>query len=334
MAALRTGAAASAAAGWVGWRPHIPLAAILLSYLFLYGCAPNVNIPNRFGAEQLSPTVDSIAGIDKIKCGQLRDKRIKITITSQLKGPVFLENIKGNLPFRSIEINKTEYEGNLATDLRNKLAAVLEGSCGAAIADDGSAEISLQANVNKFYSQIVDAKREGDTQLLYPGEEKEFKLYTTTNSILSIDTRMNNQPFSFEHMLGLKEEYSCKSSWTKDGTHMNDTIDSLTMWDDRAVVSRYIASNTTRVHGGLNRDHLGKLTVFDPAGKTREELVFYNTDVNNPRVGKLYLEKGGDYIVDTRMRAYRELYFSGYGNLKLLIYCYMAELINNLNDVR
>jgi hypothetical protein len=311
----------------------MPLIRILLSLLLIYGCAPNVNIPNRFGVEQLSPTLDGIAGIDQIKCGQLRDKRIKITITNKLSVPVFLENIKGNLPFRSLEINKTEYSGSISTDLKDKLAAVLEGSCGAAIVEDGPVDIVLQATVNKFYSQIIDAKREGDTHILSPGEEKEFKLYTTTNSILNIDTRINNEPFRFEHVFSLKEEYGCKSSWTKEGTHMNDTLTSLTMLDDRVVLSRYIASNTTRVHGGLNRDHLGKLTIFDSNGKTKEELVFSNNDVNNPRVGKLYLEKGGEYIIDPRMRAYRELYFSGYGNLKLLAYNYMTELIAIVNNL-
>jgi hypothetical protein len=311
----------------------MPLIRILLSLLLIYGCASNVNIPNRFGAEQLSPTLDSIAGIDQIKCDQLRDKRIKITITNKLSAPVFLENIKGNLPFRSLDINKTEYSGSISTDLRDKLSAVLERSCAAVIVEDGPVHIVLQASVNKFYSQIVDAKREGDTQILSPGEEKEFKLYTTTNSILSIDTRINNEPFRFEHLFSLKEEYGCKSSWTKEGTHMNDTLASLTMLDDRVVLSRYIASNTTRVHGGLNRDHLGKLTIFDSIGKIKEELFFNNNDVNNPRVGKLYLEKGGEYIIDTRMRAYRELYFSGYGNLKLLAYNYMAELINIVNNL-
>jgi hypothetical protein len=311
----------------------MPLARILLSLLLIYGCAPNVNIPNRFGTEQLSPIVDSIAGIDQIKCDQLRDKRIKITITNKLSGSVFLENIKGNLPFRSLEINKTEYSGSIATDLRDKLAAVLGRYCGAVIVEDGPADIVLQANINKFYSQIVDAKREGDTRILSPKEEKDFKLYTTTNSILNIDTGINNEDLKFEHLLSLKEEYSCKSSWTKEGTHMNDTLSSLTTWDDSVVLSRYMASNTTRVHVGLSRDHLGKLTVFDSMGKTKEELVFNNNDVNNPRVGKLYLEKGGDYIIDTRMRAYRELYFSGYGNLKLLIYNYMGELINILNNI-
>jgi len=310
------------------------LVPILLGYLLLHGCAPNVNIPNRFGADQMSATVDSIAGIDQIQCSQLKDKRIKITVTSGVKGSVFLENIKGNLPFQSIEINKTEYEGSLATDLRNKLAAVLNRSCGAAMVDGGAADILVVANVTKFYSQIVDAKREGDTQLFSLGEDREFKLSTTTNSILSIDTRINDEPFRFEHMLGLKEEYSYKSSWTKDGTHANDTINSVTIRDDRTVVSRYIASNTTRFHGGLNRDHLGKLTVLDATGKTKEELVFNNSNVDNPRVGKLYLEKGGDYIVDARMRSYREVFFSGYGNLKLLICRYVIDLINTLNAAR
>jgi hypothetical protein len=98
------------------------------------------------------------------------------------------------------------------------------------------------------------------------------------------------------------------------------------------VLSRYIASNTTRVHGGRNREHFGKLTIFDPMGNTKQELIFSNNDVNNPRVGILYLEKGGEYIVDKKMRGYRELYFSGYGNLKLLMYNYITELVNILND--
>jgi hypothetical protein len=310
----------------------MPTARILLSLLLLCGCAPNANIPNRFGVEQLSSTVDSIAGIDQIKCDRLRDKSIKISITGKLRGAVFLENIKGNLPFRSLEVNKTEYSGSITTDLRDKLAAVLERSCGAVVVEDGPVDITLQANINKFYSQIVDAKREGDTRILSPGEEKDFKLYTTTNSIVNIDTDINNEAFRFEHLFSLKEEYSCKGSWTKEGTHMNDTLSSLTTWDDRVVLSRYIASNTTRVHGGLNRDHLGKLTVFDSTGKTREELFYNNEDVNNPRVGKLYLEKSGNYIIDTRKRAFRELFFSGYGNLKLLVYDYVAQLIDILNN--
>ncbi len=310
----------------------MPLITILLSLLLVYGCAPNVNIPKRFGAEQLSPTADSIAGIDQIKCDRLKDKRIKITATSNLNGSIFLENIKGNLPFRTLEINKTEYSGSISTDLKDKLAAVLERCCGAIVVEAEPVDIALQANINKFYSQIVDAKREGDTQILSPGEEKDFKLYTTTKSILNIETGINNKAFRFEHLFSLIEEYGCKSSWAKEGTHMNDTLSSLAVWDDQVVMSRYIASNTTRVHAGLNRDHLGKLTVFDSMGKTKTELVFNNKDVNNPRVGKLYLEKGGDYIVDTRMRAYRELYFSGYGNLKLLVYNYLVELVNIMNN--
>ena len=53
---------------------------ILLGSLFIYSCAPNVNIPTRFSVEQLSPTLDSIIGLDQINCDQLRNKKIKIII--------------------------------------------------------------------------------------------------------------------------------------------------------------------------------------------------------------------------------------------------------------
>jgi hypothetical protein len=307
---------------------------ILLGSLFIYGCAPNVNIPTRFSVEQLSPTLDSIIGLDQINCDKLRNKKIKIIINSNLSEAVFLENIKGNIPFRALEINKTEYSGSIARDLKNKLTTVLSQCCGSVITENEPVDIFIQPNVNKFYSQIVDAKREGDTQIMSPGEEKDFKLFTTTNSILKIDTNINNEVFMFEHLLTLKEEYDCKTNWTSsgEGAYLNDTLNSLTIKDNKMVLSRYIASNTTRVHGGRNREHFGKLTIFDPMGNSKQELIFSNNDVNNPRVGILYLGKGGEYIVDKKMRGYRELYFSGYGNLKLLMYDYITELVNILNN--
>jgi hypothetical protein len=307
---------------------------IIFGLLFIYSCAPNVSIPSRLSIEQLSPTLDNIVGLDQIHCDQLRNKRIKIIINSSLSESVFLENIKGNIPFRTLEINKTEYSGSIGKDLKNKLATALSQCCESEIAENDPVDIVIRANVNKFYSQIVDAKREGDTQIMSPGEDKDFKLYTTTNSILRIDTNINNEPLMFEHLVTLKEEYGCKTNWTStgEGAHLNDTLNSLAIKDNRMVLSRYIASNTTRVHGGRNREHFGKLTIFDPMGNTKQELIFSNHDVNNPRVGILYLEKGGEYIVDKKMRGYRELYFSGYGNLKLLVYNYITELIDILNN--
>ena len=201
---------------WIICITRISLLFSIIVILFCYaGCAKN--IVTKFNNDQFDILTDKIAGLDQIKCNNLKNKTIFTNFNVNQQSKYFLEGFD----ISENRVNKIEYDGDIGQDIKIKLDKVLYEHCGAQVVNDKSqADIIINANVEKYYSQILDLIKKGDDSFVGVSGEKSMDINFKMSSILSINTRINNdnEDFRYNHFGSIKQKNRSKSSskWRAD----------------------------------------------------------------------------------------------------------------------
>jgi len=239
------------------------------------------------------------------------------------------------------KIQKIKYEGNIGEDIKRQLDRVLNECCGSEIVNDkAQADITINADVEKYYSQILDLKKKGDESLAGISGEKDVDVKVKWSSILSISNRINNdtEDWKYNHLLSLTYKETSKVS--RGGVFLvnfkrNDmkAQSFIVDYDDEYTLATGSLVRT------ISRRTLGPFMV-KPSIDIKGNLDIYDIDT---MVIKKHLTieewdfdktRGGEKALKKEKQAYFDLYGSTPGNLKYLIYDYIKELIYKINRTK
>jgi len=322
---------------------------ILIVSVFIVGCATTP--VTKFDSSQLNSDIDQIMELGGSDCkNTLQDKTIFINITVSQEEPYFLEDVD----FFHYKIKKFKYEGDIGTDIEAKLKNALINDCGARIVDQiDQADISITSHVEKHYSQItkIDKVGSGSTVSLIwiTPEEKSVPCRVEAATILSIDNKINDQNWKYNHLLSLKHDRISKVKRQGLFTLLGRVDNSMGMsfvvdYDNEYTVA------TAKFASTSGRSFVGGILVIPSFGKRQGSLDIY--DIDTMQVKKHFaFEKGelsfsqpeiGPTLSLTHMIVkdkaslkckYVELFLSTPGNLKYLIYDYIKELIRKVSKL-
>ena len=298
-------------------------ALIILATLILSGCSMHINVPTKYDLTQLNDTIDKLTEIDQIKCDGLKNKRISTIFIQNVKTEYFCEEVT----FPEQQIIKFKYDGEIASDIKNKLDDVLKRYCNATIVKNTeNPDILINATIDRFYSQILDYKKEGDESSLgmFSSGETEKKFKRKSGSVLTARNSINNgEEWKYDHMLSLKKDFVSKVKKVYSGIFMQqDMVMTKTIkidYDDEVTLATYIGAYSMA---------MGHAYPVVPGMDLGIKIDIY--DINTMALKKqIRWTKETATIAEERL--YLNTYFSAAGNLELLIYDYIKEIINKVN---
>lgn len=323
---------------------------ILIFSVFIAGCATTP--VTKFDSSQLTSDIDKIMGLGGSDCrNALQNKTIFINITVSQKEPCFLEDVD----FEYYKIKKFEYEGDIGGDIEAKLKDALINDCGARIVDQiDQADISITSHIEKYYSQITKIDKVGSFMfasgsfICITPEETSVPCRVEASTILSIDNKINDENWKYNHLISLKHNrirqvkhqgfFTVLSKMDK-STGMNFVVD----YDNEYTVATAKFVSTS----GIN--FVGGILVIPSLGKGKGSLDIYDIDTMQVKKhfafekGELSISEVGPRLSLTHMIVkdkgslkckYVELFLSTPGNLKYLIYDYIKELIRKMSKLK
>lgn len=324
---------------------------ILIFSVYIPGCATTP--VTKFASSQLTSDIDKIMELGESGCrNALQDKTIFINITVSQEEPYFLEDVD----FEYYKIKKYKYEGDIGRDIEAKLKDALINDCGARIVDQiDQADISIISHVEKYYSQITKINKVGSTMtgslpIWITPEEKSVPCRVEASTILSIDNKINDQNWKYNHLISLKHDRIRKVKRQGLFTIFGRMDKSMGMGFVVDYDNEYtVATAKFALTCGMN--FVGGILAIPSFGKRQGSLDVY--DIDTMQVKKHFaFEKGelsfsqienGPTLSLTHMIVkdkaslkckYVELFLSTPGNLKYLIYDYIKELIRKVSKLK
>ena len=317
------------------WRivitPVFILLFILIISFFVTSCAPP--IVRKFDDSQFNAVTDQIAELDRLECINLRNKKIFTNFTVSQQKEYFLEDFD----LSEGKVKKIKYEGDIGEDIKRQLDRVLINCCGSVIENEkAQADITINADVEKYYSQVLDYKKKGDESLAGISGEKGIDVKGKASSILSITNRINNdnEDWKYNHLLSLTRTRTTKVN--RSGVFLVKTKRELMVadgfivdYDDEytLVTGSVVSTTCNRTLGPFmvkpSFDIKGNLDIYDIDRMTiKKHLTLEECD---------FEKKWSGTVMKKEKKAYFDLYGSTNGNLQYLIYDYIKELIYKIN---
>lgn len=313
---------------------------ILLISFFITGCATThsflvtrcpITVVTKFDASQFDSITDEIMELNRLECNNLKNKKIFTSFSVSQKEKDFLEDYD----FSKGEVKKIEYDGNIGEDIKRKLDKVLTNCCGSEIVNDkAQADITINADVEKYYSQVLDLKKKGDDSFVGLSGEKRMNFRAKLSTVLSIINSFENDSddWKYNHLLSLTKNRVEKVN--RSGVlYVNFRMDFL---DSYGFIVDYDDEYTIATGTLVSSIAQGSVGVFNtrPRCEYSGNIDIYDVDTMEVKK-RVTLD---EWDVDARTRQIekkKEQYFDIYsltpGNLKYLIYDYIKQLIGKLN---
>jgi hypothetical protein len=326
----------------------------------LGGCAsaPKKNEKINFRPEHCAEIEKTVTFISA-QCLNLKNKKIFTHIKTSIDSPVFLEGfnhyhkaLHSKAEFISaaygIKFNSyskaphyVEYQGQIGKYIKEELDDYLTCNCQCIMVTEKSyADIILEANVRKFYSQVLSYEENDKIpNTLDENFEKGSKMIIA--SILNIDNTINSKKWDYQHLLKLTtERYTTKINTTREGvTRYHDTLEATKeclLYDNQRKIA---SKSATKSISTWENDALKVVDLFAiiivqaPITPLIEQNNFKVDldghidvfDINNGKIQKTIQINNKNKAEVTN-----KLLFSQSGNLKLLIYDYIKKVVQIL----
>lgn len=306
--------------------------AVVIIFSFLTSSCTTIRPVTKYDSSQFDALTDDIMELDWLKCGNLANKSVFIDFTVSQEGEYFLEDFD----FSKGAVKKIKYEGNIGLDIKRKLEEVISHYCGAEIVQQkNQADISINVDIRKYYSEILETEKKGDDSLaglnVEKGMDLSFKAATIFSTITTID---DTEDWKYNHLLSLKSNIHIKrrgsgmifvnarNDITRSQNFIVDYDNEYTLAKG-AIAFSYSEGSFLILPTRPKWDIKGKLDLYDiDAMKIKKQLTVDESDFDT---------RGLARVMKKEKKEYFDLYSSTPGNLKYLIYDYIKELVYRVN---
>ncbi|WP_319467006.1 hypothetical protein [uncultured Trichococcus sp.] len=299
------------------------VAASLLLILMLAGCASKFN--GDIIDEKRCDTIQGIMGYETLSENNFPYK--KIYCDFEKAGEMVVEEMNTtNRKLTKIEIKEKELE-----DIEKVFKEALQDICPECVAkSEKEADIIIKSKIIRFVGHVKDFEISGDESAFFSGGDRRIKL--EYQSALTIETDIAGKASYFDHIVDLdldmkfhvEKMYAVLAANTK----MRNTSEFVTKYDSIPLATGAII--VAQEMGSffavpvMSNEMSGYVDIYDLSRlEVARHLDLATGDIDWWWTGRIQEDAKKEMI---------DLYSSGVGNLRYLIYDYIKNLLEEMRD--